>query len=163
LKRLETVANIAVIVAVVVFLVFIGREEYQRHNMPHPMSAKDLIGTKVTLPGVHFSPANKTLLIAISTTCHFCRDSEPFYKDLLAKNNGRLNIVAVLPQPLAEAQAYVQNSIAPSVQVVSAQLDSFGVSGTPTLLLVDGSGKVQQAWVGKLDDKGQQQVASSLM
>jgi hypothetical protein len=163
MKRLEVVTNIAVLLAVVVFIAFVGRQEFERRNAPHPRSAQEMVGRTVQLPGVQFSSANKTLLLAISTTCHFCKDSEPFYKDLLAKNHSGINIIAVLPQPLAEAQSYVRQSIAPSVQVVSAQLDSIGVGGTPTLLLIDGGGKVQQAWVGKLDDKGQQQVESMLM
>jgi hypothetical protein len=49
------------------------------------------------------------------------------------------------------------------VEVVQSRLDSIGVSGTPTLLLVDSNGKVQQAWVGKLDDQGQRQVQSYVM
>jgi hypothetical protein len=81
----------------------------------------------------------------------------------VARSQGRLKIVAVLPQPLAEAESYVRQSIAPSVQVISSRLDSMGVTGTPTLLLIDGNGKVQQAWVGELDDKDQQQVQSLVM
>lgn len=163
MKRLEIATNVAVLVAVAVFLAFVGRQEFERIHPQRRATDKNLVGQSVTLPGVRFSSANKTLVLAISATCHFCKDSEPFYKDLLEKNHGRTNIVAVLPQPLAEAQDYVRQSIAPSVQVVSAQLDSIGVQGTPTLLLIDGSGKVQQAWVGKLDSKGQQQVESMLM
>jgi len=68
-----------------------------------------------------------------------------------------------LPQSMEVAAPYVRDSIAPSVQVVSSQLDAMGVSGTPTLLLVDSKGKVEQAWVGKLDDKGQQQVQSYML
>jgi hypothetical protein len=162
MKRLETIANISVIVAALVLVVFLGQMEWQRH---HESAAprKALIGQTVTLPGVQFTAQSRTLVLAISTTCHFCNDSAPFYKDLVAKSQGRLRIVAVLPQPLSEAQPYVRDAIAPSVQVVSSRLDSMGVTGTPTLLLVDSNGKVQQAWVGKLDDQGQRQVQSYVM
>jgi len=162
MKRLEIVANISVIVAAVVLVVFLGRQEFQRHaELPKP--AKALVGQMITLSGVQFGQQSKTLVLAISTNCHFCRDSEPFYKDLAARSQGRLKIVAVLPQSLEEAEPYVRQSIAPSIQVVSSRLDAIGVAGTPTLLLIDSSGKVQQAWVGKLDDQGQQQVQSLVL
>ena len=162
-SRLEVIANIAILVTVVVFLATIGRQEYQRRHPAAPPAQASLVGQTITLPGVHFAPQSKTLILAISTTCHFCKDSEPFYQKLAAGNKSRMKIIAVLPQPLAEARTYVQNSIAPSVEVVSSQMNSIGVSGTPTVLLVDGNGKVQQAWVGKLSDQGQQQVQSVLM
>jgi thioredoxin-related protein len=37
-----------------------------------------------------------------------------------------------------------------------------GVTGTPTLLLVDRHGKVIKTWVGKLDDSAKKQVQSQL-
>jgi hypothetical protein len=158
MKRLENASNIAVIIAVVVLLVMVGRNEYRSYILSHP--ARALIGRTITLPGVRFPSQRKTLILAISTNCHFCQESQPFYKTLIDRANGRVDIIAVLPQSLAEAQLYVQKSLAPSVQVVSARLDSVGVGGTPTLLLVDQAGKVEQAWIGKLDDQRQQQVES---
>jgi hypothetical protein len=102
------------------------------------------------------------LVIAISTQCHFCRDSEPFYKELAEKSASRVKLVAVLPQPQSEAEQYVRQAIAPGIQVVSTSLNSLGVMSTPTLLLIDSSGRVQKAWVGKLDGPAQQQVQSLL-
>jgi hypothetical protein len=162
MKTLETAGNISVLIAAVVLMIVIGRREFQQHpDSIQPVKA--LVGQIVTLPGVRFTTQKKTLVLAISTTSHFCKESEPFYKALVARSQGRLKIVAVLPQPLAEAESYVRQSIAPSVQVISSRLDSMGVTGTPTLLLIDGNGKVQQAWVGELDDKDQQQVQSLVM
>ena len=75
-----------------------------------PPAQATLVGQTITLHGVHFAPQSKTLILTISTTCHFCKDSEPFYQELAAQNKGPIKIVAVLPQPLPEAQAYVQKS-----------------------------------------------------
>lgn len=162
MKRLETAANISVIIAAVVLVVFLGRQEFQRHT-DSIKPAQALVGQRITLAGVQFGQQSKTLVLAISTHCHYCRDSEGFYKDLEARSQGRVKIVAVLPESLDEAAPYVRQSIGPSIQVVSSRLDAMGVTGTPTLLLIDSSGKVQQAWVGKLDDKGQQQVQSLVL
>jgi len=164
MKRLESIANIAVIIAAVVLVIFLGQQEWIRHHsLPIPMAtARSLEGTTVNLPGVQFAAQSRTLVIAISTQCHFCRESEPFYKELAEKFATRIKLVTVLPQPQSEAEQYVHQAIAPGVQVVSSPLDSLGVTGTPTLLLVDSSGRVQKAWVGKLDGPAQQQVQSLL-
>ncbi|HXP38614.1 MAG TPA: hypothetical protein VN833_00015 [Candidatus Acidoferrales bacterium] len=162
MKRLETTANIAVIVAAVILVVFLGQQGWIRHNSPSRATARSLEGKTVHLPGVQFAAQSRTLIIAISTQCHFCRDSEPFYKELAEKFGSRVNLIAVLPQTQSEAEQYVRQAIAPSVQVVSSPLISLGVTGTPTLLLVDASGRVQKAWVGKLDSPAQQQLQSLL-
>jgi hypothetical protein len=162
MKRLETITNVVVIIAAVALVVFLGHQEWIRHNSPSMATARSLEGKTIHLPGVQFAAQSRTLVMAISTQCHFCRDSEPFYKELAEKSAGRVKLIAVLPQPHGEAEQYVHRAIAPSIQVVSTPLDSLGVTGTPTLLLVDGSGRVQKAWVGKLDGPSQQQVQSLL-
>jgi hypothetical protein len=161
-KRLDLIANIAVIVTSIALLGFLGNQWWIGHNAPQPPQAGALIGTTVQLPSVDFSQQGKTLLIAISTTCHLCRDSESFYRQLAQTTGLKTHLIAVLPQAQSEAESYVHSSIAPSLQVVSAPLNSMGVSGTPVLLLVDSHGKVEKAWVGKLDDAGQKQVQSQL-
>jgi hypothetical protein len=82
----------------------------------------------------------------------------PFYKRLTEQSRGRLNVVAVLPQPQPEAAKFLGDSGVVADQILSASPDSLGVRGTPTVLLVDGNGKVTRAWLGKLDEKGQQEL-----
>jgi len=159
MRYLENAANIAIIFGVVVFLGVVVHSEFGKAKQPE-MSAKALIGQTIALPGVHFPAQQSSLIFAISSTCHFCKESEPFYRNLLAKSQGNVRMVAVLPQSQAEAESYIQQAAMPSVQVVSAELDSIGVHATPTLLLVDENGKVQNAWIGELDGTRQQQVLS---
>jgi hypothetical protein len=47
-------------------------------------------------------------------------------------------------------------------QVKQMALASIGVAGTPTMLVVNGSGIVTKSWVGRLDQDGQEQVLSAL-
>lgn len=159
-KHLDRIANIAVIVAVVVFLALVVRGDFAWHRIPQTAQApsQNLIGTTVSLPGVQFPKDRSSLLLVVSTQCHFCKDSLPFYKDLTAKSHGRLNVVAVLPQPQAEAQKFLQDAGVEANQVVTATPDTLGVRGTPTVLLVDSSGKVKHEWVGRLDQSGQKDL-----
>jgi len=163
-KRLDQITNVAVIVTSVALLGFLGNSWYENHHAPQSRAnrAQALVGSKVKLTGVDFTHKSKTLLIAISSNCHFCQESQPFYRQLANTPGVTANLVAVLPMPQRDAENYVHSSISSSLQVVSASLDTIDVSSTPTLLLVDSQGKVERAWVGKLDDASQKQVESQL-
>ena len=164
MKRLDLIANIAVIVTSVALLGFLGNSWYESHYAPQSRvaQAQALVGSTVRLTGVDFTRKRKTLLIAISSTCHFCQESHPFYRQLANTPGATANIVAVLPMPQSDAESYVHSTISSSLQVVSGSLDTLGVDSTPTLLLVDRQGKVEKAWIGKLDDASQKQVQSQL-
>jgi hypothetical protein len=139
------------------FLGIVVRGELAKRRQPE---AKALLGKTISLPGVQFPKDHNSLVIAVSTGCHFCKDSLPFYKELSVESQGKVGLVAVLPQPQSEARAFLDQAGIATSQVVSANLDTIGVRGTPTVLLVDGNGKVKAAWVGLLDEKGQQEILS---
>lgn len=162
MKRLDLVTNIVVIVTSLVLLSFLGHLWLadQRKPLSNVTQVKNLVGNSIQLKGVDFQQRDKTLLIAISDTCHFCKESQPFYRLLAETSSSKGNLVAVLSMPQLDADKYVHTWISPSIQSVSAPLDVLGVHSTPTLLLVDRSGKVRNAWVGKLDDAQQKQVQS---
>lgn len=164
MKRLDLIANVAVIVTSVALLGFLGNSWYGSHYGPQSRLGRTraIVGSTVKLTGVDFTRNGKTLLIAISSTCHFCKESQPFYRQLADMPTANANLVAVLPMPQRDAEEYVHSTISPSLRVISASLDTIDVDSTPTLLLVDGQGKVEKAWVGKLDDSGQKQVQSQL-
>lgn len=163
MKYLDRITNIAVLVAVVAFLFIMGRNELARRNAPATMTAKDFVGKTVKLPGVQFSQEHNSLILAVSTTCHFCKDSLTFYQELTTKANGQLDVIGVFPQPETEAKKFFEDAHVRATQVVSASLDTVGVSATPTLLLVDTKGKVIDAWLGALDEKGRQQLVARVL
>lgn len=160
--NLDLIANVAVIITSIALLGFLGNSWYRSYHAPQRPEAKALVGSTVKLPNVDFGQEGKTLLIVISPTCHFCRDSEPFYRQLAETGSLKTRLLAVLPVSKNEAEIYVHASISPSLKLVSASLGQINVQATPTLLLVDSQGKVEKAWVGKLDDASQKQVQSEL-
>ena len=159
MKYLERFANVAVIVAVVVLLGVILRGDFGRRPVPAP-PMQSLVGKTVSLPGVQFPKDRSSLLLVVSTSCHFCKDSLPFYKQLTEAARGKLGVIAVLPQSQTEAQAFLQSAGVETSQIVSASPDKVGARGTPTLLLVGKNGAIEHAWLGKLDVKGEQEVLS---
>jgi len=167
MKHLEKLANIAIIIGVAVFLFVVARNHFTptavigtQQSQPDA-SAKALVGKTIAIPGVLYPLAHNTLILAISKTCHYCKESQPFYRKLAAAAGGRFDLVAVLPQAKDEAKEYLQESSVPVKQVVSVNLDSIGVHATPTLLLVNASGLVKEAWVGLLDDESQTKVLTA--
>jgi hypothetical protein len=161
-KLLDKIANVALILGVAAFLYIVVRGELTRPPTKDNL-ARALVGESISLPGLQLNQQRDSLLVAISTNCHFCKDSLPFYKELSARASGKLDVIAVLPQPLSESQAFLQRADVSATRVVSANLSLLGIRGTPTILLVDGHGKVQEEWQGFLDDHGRQQVISRVL
>jgi hypothetical protein len=161
---IDRVANIAIIVGVAVFIVIAVRGNMFRHaTSPKAAGPSTLVGTKVSLPGVQFPQNQDSLLMVVSTQCHFCQDSLPFYQKLIPAVKSKVNVIAVLPQAKAEAEAWLSKSGITGTQIASASPGSIGVTGTPTLLQIDSSGKVKAAWLGRLDESAQQQVTKTLL
>lgn len=162
-KLLDRIASIAVIIAVAVFLTVVIRGGYLRGHRNPPSTRGPLVGQVITLPGVQFHPAHDSLVLGISTSCHFCNESLPFYKRFAEQASGKVEFIAVLPQTQTEGEKYLKDAGLTGVRVVSAKLSTIGVNDTPTILLVDGAGKVKSAWVGLLDDAAQQKVVAAAL
>ena len=82
---------------------------------------------KVSLPGIEWSKSSRTVLLVLSTTCHFCTESAPFYQKLQQQKPGNVQIVAVLPQAVEDGRQYL-NKLGVSVsELVQAPLASLNV------------------------------------
>lgn len=168
--KIETASNIAtigvaVLLSAVLVKVFLVPVPPAAARTGPPVRTDVAVGTslKSALPGVDWSKNGRTLVLAISTTCHFCKDSEPFYKRIRQEVGGGMKMVAVLPQPQADAEQYLNAAGIKVDQVKQLTLNSLGVRGTPTMLLVDGKGIVTKFWVGKLQSREEeQQVITAL-
>ena len=160
-RRLEVATNVAILF----FCVAIGGLTLRNYMTPkHPPARPNrlLVGSSLAVPGLNWSTPGKTLVLAISTQCHFCSDSMPFYEKLVrAASNKRNRVVGLLPQSTTEAIDYlVKHNVAIS-EVHQVSLGSIGIQGTPTIFILD-SGKVTAEWVGKLDAASEAEVLAAL-
>jgi len=71
-------------------------------------------------------------------------------------------VVAVFPQDTSEGRKYLDGLNVPITEVAQATLDSLGVRGTPTLVIVDKTGTVKQSWVGRLTAERETEVLSRI-
>ena len=177
IKKLEVLANVAVLItSVVLSSVLVKKyffsptkqeasvEAVQSKSPASGASRRPSIqtGTKISLPGIDWSKSTLTVVLALSTTCHFCSESAPFYQNLQQQKPNDVRVVAVLPQPIEDSRNYL-NTLGVSVSdVVQSSLGEVGVSGTPTLLLIDNQGSVTDSWVGKLSESEAAQVIAQI-
>jgi thioredoxin-related protein len=174
IKKVEVLANIAVIITSVFLCTVLAKKYFFSGSAKQPVAAaattsqiantKRTIqpGTKISLPGIDWSKSDRTLLLALSTGCHFCSESAPFYQNLEQQKLNDVRLLALFPQPVEDGRIYL-NKLGVSVsEIVQSPLASVGVSGTPTLLLIDKQGTVINSWIGKLPDDEQEKVIAQI-
>jgi peroxiredoxin len=159
-RRVEVATNVAVLLAFLLVGALAAKrlleQSPSRRNTPS-------IGARISIRGVDWSQSKQNLVLALSTGCHFCSESAGFYRRLVpsAKNNG-VRVLAVLPQSTSDSRSYLERLGVTVSEVVQSPLSAVEASGTPTILLVDGDGKIRKAWVGKLGPEQEQQVLARL-
>jgi hypothetical protein len=169
MTKLEKATNVAIILACAFLVGTLARNYYlsPQSVAPHPLPEIQK-GAVVKLPRAETAgqqPATPTLVLALSKNCHFCQESVGFYQKLTAFKNSSpqgLRMVAVLPEKQEEAEIYLREHRIGVDEVISMEVTKLGVSGTPTLLLLDGENKLEELWVGKLDESEESQVIERL-
>jgi hypothetical protein len=162
--RIETLANIMTVVVSVILSVVLVKEFLLPARMRRAVGPETAVGTSLrgSLPDVDWGKNGRTLILAISTRCHFCAESAPFFKRVEKERPRDVKLVALLPQPVEEARRYLDGEGVHVDEVRQASLQSIGVAGTPTLLLVDARGKVSNVWRGKLQPDDEEKVIATL-
>lgn len=164
-RGIETSANVAILIVSILLCVVLVRTYLAPAPAPNPAGMPTEIsegvkrGDVVALTGIDWQKSGKTLLLALSTTCHFCTRSGPFYQRL-AKEHGDARLVALVPQSSEEGRAYLKGLGVDVDDVRQTSLGELGVSGTPTLILVDGEGVASEVWVGALSPDKEEEVVS---
>ncbi|OFW07493.1 MAG: hypothetical protein A3H96_07080 [Acidobacteria bacterium RIFCSPLOWO2_02_FULL_67_36] len=133
---------------------------------PRPLARPPapVVGSELSVAGIQWTTREQTLLLVLSTTCHFCTDSAPFYRRLAeeSRRHDRTRLVAVLPQPKTEGAQFLSSLGIRIDEVVQAPLGSVGTRGTPTLILVGRDGKVKKFWMGRLPSERESEVVNAL-
>jgi hypothetical protein len=154
-KWFEIAANVAIIiVAVVIVIVFV------RNYFPASKASAPAIAAGASLIGqpVDWHDSQRNVVLVLSTTCHFCKESSGFYRKLVEDCRSHARTVAFFPQTPEEAQAYLRAEDVRVDEIKHADFQSLQIGGTPTLLLVDSKGIVQKVWIGKLPEAKEKEV-----
>src|SRR5574337_117374 len=166
-KKLDTAANAATIVAALLLSVVLIKVYLLPSTPQRPIPGTPTIspGTsmKGRMDGVDWQRNGRTLILALSTQCHSCTASAPFFRALVSQAGKKVKMVAVFPQPVDEAQKYLVGEGVKVDQIEQLALNRIGVTGTPTMLLVNKLGSVTNVWVGELQPSQQGQVLNVLV
>jgi hypothetical protein len=165
-KKIELLANIAIIVVAILLGVIITNR-YLLTAPPKPEAvegARIKTGMKLSLSGVIWDKADKTLLLVLSTNCRFCTESALFYQRLAQQKTGHMGVrlIAVLPQSVSESEKYLNDHGVFVDEVTQAVPTTVYARATPTLILVDRTGSVVESWVGKLPPEKEFEVMRRL-
>jgi hypothetical protein len=167
-KRIEFLANLSITIVSILLIIILVRsylltDSRDANHYPSPTISDNQLqkGTRVSLPDVGWQKNGDTLLLAISTTCHFCTESAPFYQRIV-RERGNVRLVALAPQSAEEAQSYLKNLGVEVDEIKQVSPDTIGVRGTPTLILVDGEGNIKNFWVGLLTSDHENEVLTQL-
>jgi|AGTN01.1.fsa_nt_gi hypothetical protein len=165
MTSLEKYANIAIIIACVVAVGTIVDRFYIESAKAKPAkpllngSGREaaLVGKEVRLPNIHFGPHRSNLVLVLSTRCRYCAMAMDLYRSLVnlrGRTPKDLRIIAVFPQDPAEVRDYLSQENIAFDELRYSPLDALPTTSTPTMLLVDGAGKVTRAWIGAPLDEG---------
>jgi len=114
------------------------------------------------IAGLDLQKSPRTLVMAVQSTCHFCSESMAFYRELSRKKSAAIRLVVVAPDDLPKAKTYVTSNGFTPDGIVSSDLPSIRVTGTPTLLLVNPAGVIERVWMGKLSAAREKEVLAEV-
>ncbi|HEV2492315.1 MAG TPA: hypothetical protein VG204_04510 [Terriglobia bacterium] len=122
------------------------------------------INLKDHIPGVDKVKNARTLVLALSITSPYCSESAEFYRRVEQERANDVKLVAIFPQfvPLPIARRYLRDEGLHVDEVEQLFLEDMGISGTPTLMLLDDSGTVLDAWLGKLPPREEDEVITAV-
>lgn len=153
-NKLETITNL---VLLIVALMVGGGFLYNQFNGARDLASRQVLGRHINLGNNHAFQADRTLVLFISTGCQYCIASTPFYQRLV-QAHPKIPIIVAFPQKEDVAREYLVKQKIPVSEVISAPQLLQETTGTPTLMLVDKTGKVKKAWVGLLSPSTEREV-----
>lgn len=163
---LEVTTNIAVILVAVLVIGTFAWNFYHARQGETVLESGLLKNTVLSpLRGVSYSESPQTLLIAMNTQCRYCSESTAFYNRLAEfrrTGKGAVRILAVFPNSTDEVREYVSRTGLDLDTIAATDLEQLNVAGTPTVILVDGHGKVVDFWVGKLTTDSEEEILRRL-
>jgi len=163
-RRLEMIINGFAIAAIVYVGVAMVMRRVDQQKRPVSADRRLTTGSDLKVAGVTWPADKDTLVFVLQVGCKYCAKSMPFYRGLAGaiQREGKLHTLAILPQNTREADAYMSDNRIPIAETRQANLMDLGIAGTPTLILVDNTGKVIQSWTGFLDHLGTEDVLARL-
>jgi hypothetical protein len=168
-RKLETAANAAIIVVAIAIIWvvatrFVGRNEAKVDPGRRQREAAALRpGTSMALSPVDWRANRRTVILALMSDCLSCTESAPFHRSVVARAREKgLPLIALLPEARAQGEAYVRKMELEISDVRQADMKALSIGRVPAVIVVDGQGTVERAWLGRLGPAQQEDVLRTI-
>lgn len=164
-ESLEVLTNAALLTVCLTFLALVARTFVFSPSRSQHGGGLHVNETVQRIQGIDFAGAPRTLLLALSSECDFCSSSIDFYNKLIKTPDSvarKVNIVAVFPQRDEIVKKYLIEKQMLVTAVAGVDLSALRVNGTPSIILVDKTGRILEVWTGKLSAESERSLLNSL-
>lgn len=164
-RGIERSAYIAItVMALTATVVLVKR--YLVNSPPQTRDTRIREGTTLSLPEVDWGTVEKSVVLVLSTECHYCSANAEFYERLAMhaaqRETKSIRIIAIFPQAADVAEKYLSGAGVHVPVVKGVHPRAVGASVTPTVILVDNKGIVMKSWVGELHSDGETEILTLL-
>lgn len=152
MSKLETTTHVCLIAVAVLCAGLLLERRFAPVKVGQPVTNDQLVGKRLDVRGLDWALARTNAILFISTRCHFCQESMPFYQRLsdTLRNVPGVAISVVSAEPPAQIEEYLVKKHVTIDRAYQVSLPDFVVRGTPTLFIADSSGIVRRAFIGTL-------------
>lgn len=167
MKVLDITVNIVLLCAAVVLLGSKGYDRFvidQKRVAPITVLNKRYINNRFALPSDAKLGQSATVIMFVSKGCQFCEASMPFYQQLakmLAASAPHFRMLALFPEQretIEEGVEFFARNDVTIDQVSTSKFADYGITGTPTLFLLDSAGRVRGIWIGSMAPDRQKEL-----
>jgi hypothetical protein len=126
-----------------------------------PVNGTGLLGKHLDAPGLDWKRAKLNAVLLLSTKCHFCKDSMPFYGRLADEKRRRQDkcaLVVLSREPSESVKSFLSSQRVFVDGVYQFSPDDPQLRATPELLLVDSNGAIQRSYIGRLSRAQEEEV-----
>jgi peroxiredoxin len=162
-----------VLITLAIQVVILSRQNRQM-NQRKSLSVKEQLKEGDTLDlhqahairgGDHMdTTSSRQLVFVLSTSCPFCRESVPAWKELASKAKSPLAVFGISVDSCDSTSEYMKrNNITFPVYIcldAAAFKKANKINGVPQTILRERGGKVDKVWVGRLDKERLKEVES---
>ncbi len=163
------IGKIALNVLLAVACLFICGDIARKYYLSHERSqlGKSLApqkGASLAVAGHEWSKHRISLVLVVSSKCHYCTESAPLFQRLvgLAASSG-VPSIAISEEREETTRNYLNHLGVAVSDVYSLPTSAAVMQLTPTVLLVDRSGKIEEVWPGVLspsDERNASEIIS---
>lgn len=164
-SKIEKLTNVLLALACVAVLVHLVHSYFFKES---PKAGPEVIAVGETLEdfGTFIdNPSEENLIIFISESCHYCRESLPFYQKVVEKGFGsdtKIIFATGSHRDPSGVKMLLERGGIENKEVAQVDSRQWKLPYTPMILKVDKMGRVIKDWRGRLESRLEDELLGSL-